>query len=134
MNHCDYIDKRNAVLIERINRIGDIPVSSTISPETFSDWFSTCLFTNETKKFFTGSYVKSHKCSDCEALAEQRCHGIGQERPKLVKEAFQNMVSKSDNGFVSMKDVLVEYFRLHKTTKFTFKCADCHRKERKSKS
>jgi len=124
-HHSDYIDKR-------INDIAksnkwNTKITYTTHEEFIRD-FGSCVFTNLIRNTFTGSYLKKHPCSDCEAPSHERCHGIGEERPTLIKRALER-VYPDITKTITLKEIIVAFLEEHKTTKFTFKCRDCHRKE-----
>ena len=77
---------------------------------------------------FTKSYLKKHPCSDCKKPSKERCHGIGEERPILLKRALER-VYPDTTKVITLREILIAFLKEHKTTKFTFKCSECHKKE-----
>jgi hypothetical protein len=77
---------------------------------------------------FTAAYLKKHPCSDCHQSSKERCHGIGEERPLLIKRALEKIYTDTTKTII-LKDILIQFLEEHKTTKFTFKCVKCHKKE-----
>jgi len=123
--HCEFIDKR----IDDIKKSKkwNTKIIDTTHEEFISD-FSCNVFTNFIRDTFTVSYVKKFPCSDCNNKSQERCHGIGEERPKLIKKALEKVyfdISKP----VLLRDILIAFLEEHKTTKFTFKCKKCHKNE-----
>lgn len=90
--------------------------------------FASNIFTNLVQSTFTKSYLKKHPCSDCNGKSEERCHGIGEERPLLIKRALERIYPDTSLQ-ISIKDILIAFLEEHKSTRFTFKCKPCHRKE-----
>ena len=123
--HSEYIDKR----------IGDINKSKKwnikIIDTTHDDFinnFAHNVFTNLVRDTFSSTYLKKHPCSDCQGEAKERCHGVNESRPILIRRALEKVypdISKS----ITMKEIIIAFLEEHKTTKFTFKCKNCHRKE-----
>ena len=125
--HSDFIDKRIADL--RKSNKWNTKITET-SHENFIKDFGSNVFTNLIRDTFTAAYLKKHTCSDCKNPSKERCHGIGEERPLLIKRALEHVypdISKT----VTLKEILIQFLEEHKTTKFTFKCSECHRKEGK---
>jgi hypothetical protein len=96
--------------------------------EDFIKSFGACVFTNLVKDTFTAAYLKKHPCSDCKKPSKERCHGIGEDRPLLIKRALEK-VYPDITKIITLKEILIQFLEEHKTTKFTFKCSECHRKE-----
>jgi hypothetical protein len=124
--HSDFIDKRIADLINQDK--WNTKITNTTHQDFIKD-FGSNVFTNLIRNTFTAAYLKKHPCSDCKGVSKERCHGLGEERPLLIKRALEKVypdISKT----VILKDILVQFLEEHKTTKFTFKCSNCHRKEK----
>jgi hypothetical protein len=81
--------------------------------------FGSNVFTNLVKDTFTRSYIKKHPCSDCGKPSTDRCHGIGEERPLLIKRALEKVWSDTSNPII-MKEIIIAFLEEHKYTKFTF--------------
>ena len=86
--HSKYIDKR----------INDITKSNKwnskiidTSHEDFIKDYASNVFTNLVKNTFTNSYIKKFPCDDCTGTSTERCHGIGEERPLLIKRALEKV-------------------------------------------
>ena len=124
--HSEFIDKRIADL-KKQNK-WNTKVRDT-SHEDFIKDFGSNVFTNFVRNTFTAAYLKKHRCSDCNGVAEERCHGIGEERPLLIKRALEKVYSEIEKT-VTLKEILIQFLEEHKNTKFTFKCSECHRKEK----
>ncbi len=124
--HTEYINKRIADLRKqdkwKCKLIAD-------SHDEFIKDYSTCVCTNLIKNTFTPAYMKKFKCSDCNGKAQHRCHGIGEERPKLLKRALQRIWPDPTKPIV-MKEILIAFLDEHIYTQFTFKCATCHNNEK----
>jgi len=125
--HSKYIDKR----------INDITKSNKwnsklidTSHEDFIKDYSSNVFTNLVHNTFTKSYIKQFPCGECNSLSTERCHGIGEERPLLIKRALEKVWSDTTKP-ISMKEIIIAFLEEHKYTKFTFKCRDCHKNEKK---
>ena len=123
--HSIYIDKRIKDVLK--SKKWNSKITDTTHEEFICD-FSSNVFTNFTRNIFTGTYLKKHPCSDCNKPSKERCHGIGEERPILIKRALEK-VYPNKTMVVTLKDILIAYLNEHKATKFTFKCSECHRKE-----
>jgi len=126
--HSAYIDKR----INDLRKKNKWNTKIIGSHEDIIQEFSTCIFTNLIKNTFTASYLAKHPCSDCKKPSKERCHGIGEERPLLLKKALQR-VYPDITVPIKIKEILIAFLEEHKTTKFTFKCSDCHKAETSSK-
>jgi hypothetical protein len=122
--HCQFIDKR----ISDLKKSTKWNTKIIASHEDFIKDFGSNVFTNLIRNTFTGTYLKKHPCSDCKEPAKERCHGIGEERPILLKRALEKVYPDTTKPIV-LKEILVQFLEEHKTTKFTFKCSPCHRKE-----
>lgn len=126
--HSEYIDKR----IQDMKRRGkwQTKVVDT-SHEDFVRDFGDCVFTNFIRNTFTASYLKKYPCSEagCKNPSKERCHGIGEERPILIHRALRRVWPDTTKP-IALQEILVAFLEEHKPTKFTFKCADCHKKEK----
>ncbi len=125
--HSDFIDKR----IEDIKSSNKWNTKITdTSHDDFIKDFGANVFTNLIRNTFTASYLQKHNCADCKKPSKERCHGIGEERPILIKRALEKVYpNKSD--IVVLKDIIIAFLEEHKTTKFTFKCTECHKNEKR---
>lgn len=124
--HSIYIDKRIADL--KKSKKWNTKIVET-SHEDFIRDFGSNVFTNFVRNTFTATYLRDYPCLDCDKPSKERCHGIGDERPILIKRALEKVypdVSKT----ITLKEILIAFLEEHKTTKFTFKCSQCHRNER----
>lgn len=99
--------------------------------DAFISEFASCVFTNFIRDTFTKAFVSQYVCSDCKGVPEQRCHGIGDERPVLIRRALERIWPDTTRPVV-MRDVMIAFLQEHKGTKFTFKCASCHLAEKKT--
>jgi hypothetical protein len=72
--------------------------------------------------------LKKHPCSDCKGPSKDRCHGLGEERPVLIKRALERVYPDTTKTIV-LKEIIIAFLEEHKSTKFTFKCSKCHRAE-----
>lgn len=126
--HSEYIDKR----INDIRKKSKwaTKIINTTHEEFIAD-FGSNVFTNLVKDTFTICYLKKHACSDCGNASNERCHGIGEERPLLIKRALEKVYPDITKP-TSLKDIIIQFLEEHKYTKFTFKCSECHRKEKNS--
>jgi len=130
MAHNEYIDKRIADF-KKLGRYKSVYVINT-NHDAFVKAFASNVFTNLIRDTFRPTYLKKYPCPDCKNPSEQRCHGIGEERPLLIKRALEK-VYPDITIQVSLEDVCVSFLEEHKTTKFTFKCKQCHKNEKKLK-
>ena len=128
--HSEYIDKRIQDIIKG-SRWSSKLVDT--SHEEFVRDYSKCVFTNLVRDTFTSSYMKKFACSDCEAPATDRCHGVGESRPLLLKRALARVWPDTSKP-ITMKEIIVAFLEEHKNTKFTFKCHQCHLKENNFKN
>jgi len=124
--HSKYIEKR----------INDVKKSkkwrSTIvdtSHEDFINDFASNVFTNLVRNTFTKTYMKKFPCSECNSQSTERCHGIGEERPLLIKKALEKVWPDTTKP-ITLKEIVIEFLEQHKYTKFTFKCHSCHKNEK----
>lgn len=122
--HCQFIDKR----ISDLKKSTKWNTKIIASHEEFIKDFGSNVFTNLIRNTFTAAYLKKHPCSDCKVPAKERCHGIGEERPILLKRALEKVYPDTTKPIV-LKEILIQFLEEHKSTKFTFKCSACHRKE-----
>ena len=125
--HSKYIDKR----------INDITKSNKwnsklidTSHEDFIKDYASNVFTNLVRNTFTNSYIKQFPCGECNSPSTERCHGIGEERPLLIKRALEKVWSDTTQP-ISMKEIIIAFLEEHKYTKFAFKCQNCHKNEKK---
>ena len=123
--HSAYIDRQIEAL--RQSDKWSTKITDTTHEEFIRD-FSSNVFTNFIRTTFTATYLKQHPCSDCKKPSKERCHGIGEERPILIRRALERVYPDSSKS-VMIREVLIAFLEEHKTTKFTFKCSDCHRAE-----
>jgi len=92
--------------------------------------FSDCIFTNLILATFSRAYMKKYPCSDCAEPSTDRCHGIGEERPILLKKAMERVWPDTTKQIV-LKEIVIAFLEEHKSTSFTFKCRQCHKNEKK---
>ena len=124
--HSKYIDKR-IIDITKSNKWNSKLIDT--SHEDFIKDYASNVFTNLVKNTFTKSYIKQFPCGECKCLSTERCHGIGEERPLLIKRALEKVWSDTTKPII-MKEIIVAFLEEHKYTKFTFKCHDCHKNEK----
>ena len=124
--HSNYIDKR----------INDITKSNKWNSklidtyhEDFIKDYASNVFTNLIRNTFTNSYIKRFPCGECNSPSTERCHGIGEERPLLIKRALEKVWSDTTKP-IRMKEIIIAFLEEHKYTKFTFKCHRCHKIEK----
>ena len=130
--HSNYIDKRLKQRITLWKKNGQYNSYIYNTPKGIVSDFSSNVFTNETRVFFTKTYMRDYPCADCGHEATERCHGIGDERPKLIERALQKWKPDDENKVCAkMSELLCAYFEEHKTTGFGFKCYNCHKREGK---
>ncbi len=125
--HSKYIDKQ----------INDITKSNKwnsklidTSHEDFIKDYASNVFTNLVRNTFTKSYIKKFPCCECNNPSTERCHGIGEERPLLIKRALEKVWIDTTKP-IRMKTIIIAFLEEHKYTKFTFKCHCCHKNEKK---
>ena len=129
--HSNYIDKRLKQRMAFWKKKGQYDTYIYNTRKGIINDFSHNLFTNETRTFFTKTYIRDHPCPDCGQKATERCHGIGEERPKLIERALQKWTPNAENKVcVNLRELLCAYFEEHKTTSFAFKCSECHKNEK----
>jgi hypothetical protein len=111
--HNNYIDKR----------INDIKKSKKwnskiidTSHEDFIQDYSSNVFTNLINSTFTKSYINKYKCSQCGEKATERCHGVGEERPLLIKKYLEKIWSDTTKS-IKMKNIIIDFLEQHKYTK-----------------
>ena len=126
--HSAYMDKRLKEYFKDTNK-WNAKITHTSHDDFISTFYSN-VFTNFTLHFFTDGYVKKHPCSDCGCASQERCHGIGEDRPILIKRALEK-VYPDTSKIITIREILIAFIHEHKTTKFTFKCKACHKKEPK---
>jgi hypothetical protein len=126
--HSNYIDKRIND-IKKGNKWNSKIIDTT--HEDFIKDYASNVFTNLVQNTFTKSYIKQHHCNDCINPSTERCHGIGEERPLLIKRALEKIWSDTTKPII-MKEIIIAFLEEHKYTKFTFKCHDCHINEKKN--
>ena len=116
--HSDYINKR--ILDIKKSDKWNTKITQTSHQDFIKD-FGSNVFTNLIKSTFTPAYLKKHDCSDCKAPSKERCHGVLEDRPLLIKRALEKVypdISKT----ITLKEILIQFLEEHKTTRFTFKC------------
>jgi hypothetical protein len=124
--HSDFIDKRIKDVIK--SRKWNTKITDTTHEDFIKD-FGANVFTNLVRDIFTVSYMRKHHCSDCKNKAEERCHGVGEDRPLLIKRALERVYPDPSKTII-LKEILIAFLEEHKTTKFTFKCKKCHLNEK----
>lgn len=124
--HSAYINKRIANLRE--SKRWNTKISNTTHDDFIND-LAHNIFTNLIRSTFTGSYLRKHPCSDCSKPSEERCHGIGEERPLLIRRALERVYPDTTQE-ITLKEILIAFLEEHKTTRFTFKCKSCHLNEK----
>jgi hypothetical protein len=124
--HSPYIDRQ----IEALRRSNkwSTKITDTTHEEFIRD-FNANIFTNFIRTTFTAAYLEKHPCSDCKEPSQERCHGIGDERPILIRRALER-VYPDISQTVMLREILIAFLEEHKTTNFTFKCSECHKAER----
>lgn len=125
--HSKYIDKRIND-IKKSNKWNSKIIDT--SHEDFIKDYASIVFTNLVRNTFTKSYIKNFPCSNCNNSSTKRCHGIGEERPLLIKRALEKIWSDTSTP-ITMKEIIIAFLEEHKYTKFTFKCHTCHKNEKK---
>lgn len=124
--HASYIDARIADL-KRQNKFQTIVVNT--SHDDFIRDFVSSVFTNLIHVTFTKTYVKRADCADCQQTkAEQRCHGIGQERGVLLRRALERVYPDTTVP-IKLQTIVVAFLEEHKNTQFALKCEACHKAE-----
>jgi len=125
--HSKYIDKRIKD-IENGNKWNTKIVDT--SHEDFVKDYASNVFTNLVRNTFTNTYIKNYSCSDCNGPPTERCHGIGEERPLLIKRALEKVWTDTTKP-IMMKTIIIAFLEEHKYTNFTFKCHSCHKNEKR---
>jgi len=125
--HSKYIDKRIND-IKKSNKWNSKIIDT--SHEDFIKYYASNVFTNLVRSTFTKSYIKNFPCSNCNNSSTERCHGIGEERPLLIKRALEKIWSDTSTP-ITMKEIIIAFLEEHKYTKFTFKCHTCHKNKKK---
>ena len=125
--HSEYIDKRIND-IKKSNKWNSKLIDT--SHEDFIKDYASNVFTNLVRNTFTKTYIKKFPCSDCNNPSTERCHGIDEGRPLLIKRALEKVWSDTTKPIV-MKEIIIQFLEEHKYTKFTFKCHGCHKNEKK---
>lgn len=123
--HSKYIDKRIND-IKKSNKWNSKIIDT--SHEDFIKDYASNVFTN----LIRNSYIKKFPCNDCNSQSTERCHGIGEERPLLIKRALEKIWIDTTKP-ISMKEIIIAFLEEHKYTNFTFKCHSCHKNEKKLK-
>ena len=123
--HSDFIDKR-IIDLKKSNKWNTKIIET--SHENFIKDFGSNVFTNFVRNTFTAAYLKKYRCSDCNNPSNERCHGIGEERPLLLKRSLEKVYPDTSKTVI-LKDILIQFLEEHKSTHFTFKCSQCHRRE-----
>jgi hypothetical protein len=126
--HSEYIDKR--IIDIKKNNKWNSKLINTLHDDFIKD-YSDNVFTNLIKNTFTTTYIKKFKC-ECDEPAKERCHGIGEERPILIKRELEKVWSDTSKE-ITMKEIIIAFLEEHKNTKFTFKCHNCHINEKNIK-
>ena len=124
--HSKYIDKRIND-IKKSNKWNSKIIDT--SHEDFIKDYASNVFTNLVKNTFTNSYIKQFACGDCNNPSTERCHGIGEERPLLIKRALEKVWSDTSTP-ITIKEIIIAFLEEHKYTNFTFKCHICHKNEK----
>jgi hypothetical protein len=126
--HSVYIDKRINDVIKS-NKWNSILINT--SHEDFIKDFASNVFTNLVRNTFTNTYIRRFPCAGCNGVSRERCHGIGEERPLLIKRALEKVWSDTTKPII-MKEIIIAFLEEHKHTKFTFKCHSCHKNEKQT--
>ena len=125
--HSSYIDKR----INDLRKQGRFQSYVIDTPHSiFIRDYAHCLFTNLIRDVFTKTYLSKHKCADCGGKATDRCHGVNEDRPTLIRKALERAWPDTSQK-IQMIDIVVAFLEEHKNTSFTFKCNPCHKNESK---
>jgi hypothetical protein len=98
--------------------------------EEIVDFLSIGFFTNLVQTSFSDRYMHQFPCSgnSCEAVSTQRCHGHNESRPELIRRALKKIWPDTSKP-ITLREIAIEFFCQHRTTKFTFKCYTCHKAE-----
>ena len=126
--HAEYIRDRLICLKKKWDKTEKW---ETIIVDTTHDKFikdcGSNIFTNLVKDFFTKTYLSKHKC-ECGKPAKERCHGVGEERPLLLRKALEKVYPDTSQK-VKLRTIIEAFIELHIDTNLAFKCTDCHRQE-----
>ena len=125
--HTKYIEKRMNYITK--SKKWNSKLIDT-SHEDFIKDYASNVFTNLIKDTFTKSYINKFSCSECNNPSTERCHGIGDERPILIKRALEKVWIDTTKPII-MKEIIIAFLEEHKYTKFTFKCHSCHKNKKK---
>lgn len=125
--HTAEIDRRIEAF--RKSRKWNTKIINTSHADFIAD-FGSNVFTNFVHDVFTKAYMKKHNCADCGKKTENRCHGIGEERPILIRRALERVWPDTSKE-IAMKDIMIAFLEEHKNTKFALKCKVCHVNEGK---
>jgi hypothetical protein len=125
--HTAEIDKRIEAFQK--SRKWNTKIINTTHADFIAD-FGSNVFTNFVHDVFTKAYMKKHNCADCGKKSENRCHGIGDERPILIRRALERVWPDTSKE-IAMKDIMIAFLEEHKNTKFALKCRACHVNEGK---
>ena len=126
-HHAAEIDRRIEAF--RKSRKWNTKIINTSHADFIAD-FGSNVFTNFVHDVFTKAYMKKHNCADCGKKTENRCHGIGEERPILIRRALERVWPDTSKE-IAMKDIMIAFLEEHKNTKFALKCKVCHVNEGK---
>lgn len=128
--HSEYINKQ--IITLQNSKKWNTKIINTTHDDFIKD-FSATVFTNFVKDIITKTYMRGKICEDCnETQAENRCHGLGDERPKLIRKALQRVYPDITKE-ISLKEILIAFLEEHRTTRFALKCKVCHDKEGRPK-
>ena len=70
--HSNYIDERLKQRIKIWEKHGRYKSYIYNTRKGIITDFSTTIFTNETKQFFTKTYMRDYPCADCGGVAQER--------------------------------------------------------------
>jgi hypothetical protein len=128
--HSEYINKQ--IIAVQNSKKWNTKIINT-SHDDFVKDFSATVFTNFVKDIITKTYMRGKICEDCnKTQAENRCHGLGDERPKLIRKALQRVYPDITKE-ISLKEILIAFLEEHRNTRFALKCKVCHDKEGRPK-
>ena len=122
--HADYIRKQ-IISIQAGSKFATYVINT--SHDEFIRDFSSCLFTNLVRNTFTRTYMRKHLCR-CGAPSNERCHGLNEERPVLIRRALERVYPDVEQS-IQLKVIVVAFLEEHINTKFAFKCSPCHKLE-----
>ena len=103
--HSKYIDKRINDITKR--NIWNSKLIDTSHADFIKDYASN-VFTNLVRTTFTKSYIKKFPCCECNSSSTERCHGIGEERPLLIKRALEKVWSDTTKPII-MKEIIIAF-------------------------